>query len=136
MGNRGTSMEAGTVPEKVSISHRGAKYEIGRGKRYYGIWVAGAPESDPLDRWPETREGWEQAWGRFVAIEKPETIVPVTKTPRAGFKLPKMTAPAALRPSESVSTRNLTPYCVLTWQAAAASTAAKSATWGPGRRVM
>jgi hypothetical protein len=91
-------MEAGTVPEKVSISHRGAKYEIGRGKRYYGIWVAGAPESDPLDRWPETREGWEQAWGRFVAIEKPETIVPVQKTPRAGFKLPKMTAPAALRP--------------------------------------
>jgi hypothetical protein len=91
-------MEAGTVPDKVSISHRGAKYEIGRGKRYYGIWVAGAPESDPLDRWPETREGWEQAWGRFVAIEKPETIAPVQKTPRAGFKLPRMTAQAALRP--------------------------------------
>jgi len=98
MGNRGTSMEAGTVPDKVSISHRGAKYEIGRGKRYYGIWVAGAPESDPVDRWPETREGWEQAWGRFVAIEKPETIAPVQKTPRAGFKLPRMTVPAALRP--------------------------------------
>jgi hypothetical protein len=86
------------VPDKVSISHRGAKYEIGRGKRYYGVWVAGAPESDPIDRWPETREGWEQAWGRFVAIEKPETIAPVQKTPRAGFKLPRMTAPAALRP--------------------------------------
>jgi hypothetical protein len=91
-------MEAGTVPDKVSISHRGAKYEIGRGKRYYGIWVAGAPESDPVDRWPETREGWEQAWGRFVAIEKPETIAPVQKTPRTRFKLPRMTAPAALRP--------------------------------------
>jgi len=86
------------VPDKVSISHRGAKYEIGRGKRYYGIWVAGAPESDPIDRWPETREGWEQAWGRFVAVEKPETIAPVQKTPRARFKLPRMTAPAALRP--------------------------------------
>jgi hypothetical protein len=91
-------MEAGTVPEKVSISHRGAKYEIGRGKRYYGIWVAGAPESDPVDRWPETREGWEQAWGRFVAIERPETIEPVQKAPRAGLKLPRMTVPAALRP--------------------------------------
>ncbi len=89
------------MPDKVSISHRGAKYEIGRGKRYYGIWVAGAPESDPVDRWPETREGWEQAWGRFVAIEKPETIAPVQKTPRAGFKLPRMTAPAALRPRGS-----------------------------------
>jgi hypothetical protein len=90
-------MEAGTVPDKVSISHRGAKYEIGRGKRFYGIWVAGAPESDPLDRWPETREGWEQAWGRFVAIEKPETIAPV-QSPRTGLKLPRITAPAALRP--------------------------------------
>jgi hypothetical protein len=89
------------VPDKVSISHRGAKYEIGRGKRYYGIWVAGAPESDPIDRWPETREGWEQAWGRFVAIEKPETIAPVQKTPRTRFKLPRMTAPAALRPRGS-----------------------------------
>jgi hypothetical protein len=91
-------MEAGTVPDKVSISHRGAKYVIGRGKRYYGIWVAGAPESGPVDRWPETREGWEQAWGRFVAIEQPETITAVQKAPRAGFKLPRMTAPAALRP--------------------------------------
>jgi hypothetical protein len=90
-------MEAGTVPDKVTISHRGAKYEIGRGKRFYGIWVAGAPESDPIDRWPETREGWEQAWGRFVALEKPETIAPV-QVPRAGFKLPRMSAPAALRP--------------------------------------
>jgi hypothetical protein len=90
-------MEAGTVPDKVSISHRGAKYVIGRGKRFYGIWVAGAPESDPIDRWPETREGWDQAWGRFVAIERPETIVPV-QSPRAGLKLPRMTVPAALRP--------------------------------------
>ena len=90
-------MEAGTVPDKVSISHRGAKYVIGRGKRFYGIWVADAPESDPVDRWPETREGWEQAWGRFVAIEKPETIAPV-QSPRAGLKLPRMTVPAALRP--------------------------------------
>lgn len=90
-------MEAGTVPDKVSISHRGAKYEIGRGRRFYGIWVAGAPESDPLDRWPETREGWEQAWGRFVVIEKPETIAPV-QSPRTGLKLPRMTVPAALRP--------------------------------------
>jgi hypothetical protein len=85
------------VPDKVSISHQGAKYEIGRGKRFYGIWVAGAPESDPIDRWPETREGWEQAWGRFVAIEKPETIAPV-QAPSAGLKLPRMTVPAALRP--------------------------------------
>jgi hypothetical protein len=70
-------MEAGTVPEKAIISHRGEKYEIGRGKRFYGIWVVGAPYEAPVDRWPETREGWEQAWSRFATVEVPGTIAPV-----------------------------------------------------------
>ncbi len=77
------------MPEKVTISHRGARYEIGRGKRYYGIWVIGAPESDPVDRWPETRDGWTQAWMRFVAIETPDTIVAVSQ-PGAGLRLPRL----------------------------------------------
>jgi hypothetical protein len=80
-------MEAGTVPEKVTISYRGAKYEIGRGKRYYGIWVLGAPASDPIDRWPLTNEGWQQAWARYTSIERPGSIAQV-ETPRTGFKLP------------------------------------------------
>jgi hypothetical protein len=79
-------LEAGTVPEKVIVSHRGSRYEIGRGKRYYGIWVANAPESDPVDRWPETRDGWAQAWTRFVTIETPGTIVPVEER-RAGLNI-------------------------------------------------
>ena len=77
------------MPEKVTISHRGAKYEIGRGKRYYGIWVTGAPESDPIDRWPESRDGWTQAWTRFVAIETPGTITAAGR-PRAGLRLPRL----------------------------------------------
>jgi hypothetical protein len=80
-------MEAGTVPEKATVSHRGEKYEIGRGKRFYGIWPAGAPYAEPVDRWPETREGWEQAWTRFVALETPGTIAAVDR-PR--LKLPKL----------------------------------------------
>jgi len=67
-------MEAGAVQEKAMISHRGEKYEIGRGKRFYGIWVIGAPYEAPIDRWPESRDGWEQAWARFAAIETPGTI--------------------------------------------------------------
>jgi hypothetical protein len=77
-------MEALAVPDKVTISHRGARYEIGRGKRYYGVWVAGAPQSDPIDRWPETPEGWAQAWTRFSAMETPGTITPVSQP---GFSL-------------------------------------------------
>src|SRR3984957_8628489 len=72
-------MEAGTVPEKAIISHHGEKYEIGRGKRFYGIWAVGAPYDAPVDRWPENPDGWQQAWARFAAIEVPGTITAVTR---------------------------------------------------------
>ena len=74
------------MPEKAVISHRGEKYEIGRGKRFYGIWVIGAPYEAPVDRWPENRDGWQQAWARFTAIEVPGTITAVTRE-RKGLRL-------------------------------------------------
>jgi hypothetical protein len=70
------------VPEKAIISHRGEKYEIGRGKRFYGIWVVGAPYDAPVDRWPENPAGWQQAWTRFTGLEKPDTIQPVARERR------------------------------------------------------
>ena len=63
--------------DKVTITYRGAKYEIGRGRGFYGIWTAGASRSQPLEWWPETSEGWSAAWTRFAGIEAPGTIVPV-----------------------------------------------------------
>ena len=78
--------------DKVTITYRGAKYEIGRGKDCYGIWPAGAPRSQPLEWWAETAEGWSAAWSRFAAIEAPGTIVPVgRKTP----PVPQGPVPAA-----------------------------------------
>jgi len=74
------------VPEKAVISHRGEKYEIGRGKRFYGIWVADAPYDAPVDRWPENRDGWQQAWARFATLEEPGTIKAVTRE-RKGLPL-------------------------------------------------
>ena len=68
---------AWTVFDTVTITHRGAKYEIGRGRDFYGIWMTGAPRTQPLDRWPETPEGWAAAWTRFASIEAPGTISPV-----------------------------------------------------------
>ena len=67
------------MPDKAVISHRGEKYEIGRGKRFYGIWVVGAPYEAPVDRWPENRDGWQQAWSRFASIEAPGAITPVAR---------------------------------------------------------
>lgn len=63
--------------ENVTISYRGASYEIGRGPDFYGIWAAGAPRSQPSERWPRTPEGWYGAWARFAGIEATGTIVPV-----------------------------------------------------------
>ena len=57
--------------DKVTITYRGAKYEIGRGRDFYGIWMTGAPRSQPLEWWPETSEGWSAAWTRFASIEAP-----------------------------------------------------------------
>lgn len=67
--------------DKVIISHRGAKYEIGRAPHFYGIWAAGTAQSQaqPLEWWPDTPEGWSGAWQRFTAIEAPGTIAPVSQ---------------------------------------------------------
>ena len=73
------------VFNKVTITYRGAKYEIGRGRDFYGIWMTGAPRSQPLESWPETAEGWSAAWIRFASIEAPGAIVPVgRRTPPVG----------------------------------------------------
>jgi hypothetical protein len=80
--------------EKVTISYRGAAYELGQGKRCYGIWAAGASRSEPVERWPETPEGWVAAWTRFTAVETPGTIAPVGQ-----HQVPSQTGPAASQTS-------------------------------------
>jgi hypothetical protein len=72
------------VRDDVTISYRGARYEIGRGQHFYGIWPAGAPPSQPVEWWPQTPEGWYGAWSRFAGIETPGTIVPVSPTAATG----------------------------------------------------
>jgi hypothetical protein len=69
------------VREKVTISYRGARYEIGRGGNFFAIWAAGAAQSgsQPFEWWPDTREGWSGAWQRFTAIEAPGTIASVSQ---------------------------------------------------------
>jgi hypothetical protein len=67
--------------ERVTISYRGAAYELGRGKHSYGIWPVGTtPRTEPVERWPETPEGWNAAWSRFTGIETPGTIMAAGST--------------------------------------------------------
>ncbi len=63
--------------DKVTITYRGANYEIGRGRDFYAIWAVGGSRSQPLQWWPETAEGWSAAWARFAEIEVASTIVAV-----------------------------------------------------------
>ena len=69
------------MADNVVISHRGAAYEIGRGRSYYGIWPTGAPHTQPPEWWPPTPAGWSGAWSRFTRLEAPGTIVPVRADP-------------------------------------------------------
>ncbi len=63
--------------DKVTIAYRGAGYELGQGRGFYGVWAVGAPRHEPLQQWAETPEGWNAAWTRFASMEAPGTIVPV-----------------------------------------------------------
>jgi hypothetical protein len=76
------------VFDTVTIAYRGATYEIGRGRDYYGIWAVGTSRSKPLESWPDTPDGWSAAWARFVAMETPDTIGPAdtnASAPGAGM---------------------------------------------------
>jgi hypothetical protein len=72
-----------------AIWYRGARYQLGRARRRYAIWLAGAPPSRPVEEWPETPEGWAAAWARFTAVEQPGTIT----------QLPPPAEPPALVPA-------------------------------------
>jgi hypothetical protein len=67
------------VFDKVTVAYRGTGYEIGRGRDFYGIWTAGGSRSQPLERWPETPDGWSAAWTRFTEMEEPSTIAPADR---------------------------------------------------------
>jgi hypothetical protein len=75
------------VHEEVIISHRGARYEIGRGAGCYGIWPAGGTHAQPLEWWPENPDGWQHAWSRFTDIEARRSIVPVSQQTAAADQL-------------------------------------------------
>jgi hypothetical protein len=92
------------VDETVTISYRGASYEIGRGQGFYGIWHAGMSRSRAIEWWPETPEGWYGAWSRFTEVETPGTIAPVAAPSPAVARPPVARASrAALLPSGLVA---------------------------------
>ena len=66
------------MPANETVLYRGARFELGRGPGFYGIWPAGAPRPPSIEWWPETPEGWQGAWSRFTALETPGTFAAVS----------------------------------------------------------
>ena len=62
------------MPANETVLYRGARFELGRGPGFYGIWPAGAPRPPSIEWWPETPEGWQGAWSRFTGLETPATF--------------------------------------------------------------
>jgi hypothetical protein len=107
------SKGARTVQENVIVSHRGVRYEIGRGPGLYGIWPAGAAGFQPIEWWPETAEGWNGAWSRFSEIESRRAIQPVGQSGGSGEPpspdLPAIVASALLAIGVAVGIAGLFP---------------------------
>ena len=71
------------MQEQVIISHRGASYEIGRGRGFYAIWWSSASHLQPIEWWQETEAGWHAAWSRFTDVESRRTITQLRQHPLA-----------------------------------------------------
>ncbi len=120
--------------DKVMITYRGSRYEIGRARDFYGIWMVGGSRSQPLQWWPETSEGWSAAWARFTEIEAPGSIVPVgRRTPPVS----QVAAQAGQGPAEAAAAPTMNPAAekpapsVWNPAAGAASSAAAAAAESP-----
>ncbi len=74
------------MAQKVTVLYRGARWELGRGLGFYGIWAAGADgrQHPPVEWWPETADGWQHAWARLTTIEAPDAIAQVGQASQGG----------------------------------------------------
>ncbi len=75
--------------ENATISHRGSRFEIGRGQNFYGIWAIGNPWPQPIEWWSDTPGGWAAAWARFTSIEPRPAIADVRPAAAAAGRAPR-----------------------------------------------
>lgn len=81
----GETPPAGPAPsggDALQFTHSGARYLLGYGHDFFGIWDRRAP-GGPVARFPRTDEGWRDAWQRFAAWEPHRAEVGLTSRPAA-----------------------------------------------------
>jgi uncharacterized membrane protein YeaQ/YmgE (transglycosylase-associated protein family) len=62
------SAGAGPGVDPIQLSHSGARYLLGWGEGFFGIWDRSRP-GPPAERFPRTDDGWAQAWTRYRSLE-------------------------------------------------------------------
>jgi len=70
-------MDAGDM-QVLQYTHTGARYLLGYGQTFFGIWDRQNPTS-PVERFPRSDDGWGQAWRRYTQIENNFTEVAPTQ---------------------------------------------------------
>jgi len=58
----------------IQFSHSGARYLLGYGQDFFGIWDRQIP-GGPVQRFSRTDAGWEQGWTAYAAIEPNHAVV-------------------------------------------------------------
>jgi zinc ribbon protein len=66
----------------LEFSHSGARYLLGFGNDFFGIWDRFTP-GDPVRRFPRTDDGWREAWLTYVAMEPDNIPVGLVSRPAA-----------------------------------------------------
>jgi hypothetical protein len=52
----------------LTFSHEGPRYILGYSSEYFGLWDKAAP-GPPVQKFPRTEQGWQQAWEALVRAE-------------------------------------------------------------------
>jgi hypothetical protein len=65
----------GAGDRPLELTHMGARYGIGYGPDYFGVWDAQLP-GPPVHRFPRNEDGWRSAWSVFSRLEP--TAAPVS----------------------------------------------------------
>lgn len=85
--------------QPLQYTHSGARYLLGYGADFFGIWDRLRADPGPEERFARDDAGWARAWVRFTALEPDHVVVGlvgtpgVPSTPTPGDPAPAVTGP-------------------------------------------
>ena len=84
--------------QEPTFSHSGQRYLLGYTVEEYGIWDRQAP-GPPIQRFPKSDAGWNQAWSSYQGLEASPTPAPAQTTAATSPTAPTAQLPASGAPA-------------------------------------